>query len=158
MVGLLKIDLPAVVIPHLLVLYASQDDVRPPELVNIEVPEVAILDWYFHLMGQPAVKVVALLVGLWLSLPKRIKESVAHLLSCPHRFICQQPQGFPWAWLMRPYIGPTLLTEVAVAAPVFPAIYTGVRAVGYTPTADITLGRMGVYHGRIPYFAPYACG
>ena len=28
--GILKMDSPAVVIPHLLVLYAPQDDVRPP--------------------------------------------------------------------------------------------------------------------------------
>lgn len=144
-------DSPAVVIPHLLVLYASQNDVRPPELVNVEVPEMAILDWYFHLMGQPAVKVVALLVGLWLSLPERVKESVTHLFPCPHRFVSQQTQGFPWAGLMRPYIGPALLTEVAISASVLPSIDTGIRTIGHTPAADITAGRMGVYHARPPF-------
>ena len=119
-------DSPAVVIPHLLVLYASQNDVRPPELVNVEVPEMAILDWYFHLMGQPAVKVVALLVGFWLALPERVKNSMAHLFPCPHRFISQQPQSFPWAGLMRSHIGPARFAEVTVAAPILPAIHPGI--------------------------------
>lgn len=57
---------------------------------------------------------------------------------------------------MRPHIGPTPLTEVAVAAPVLPAIDTGIRAISDRPSADITTGRIGVYHGLPPSF-PTPC-
>lgn len=152
MVYLLKVNFPAVVIPHLLTLYASQDDVRPPELVNVKVAEVAIFHGYPHFMGQPAVKVVALLAGLWLALPDRVKEGVSHLLSCPHRLIGQQPQGLSRTRLVCPYISPAGLAEVAVPVPIFPAIYPSIRTVGHRPTTYITPGWMGVYHGRPPNF------
>ena len=124
--GILKMDSPAVVIPHLLALYAPQDDVRPPELVNVKIAEVTALHGYPHFVSQPAVKVAPLLSCFRLPLPKRIEDSVAHLLLGPHRFVGKQSQGFPWAGLMRANIGPALLTKVAVAAPVLPAIDPGI--------------------------------
>ena len=120
--GLLKIDSPTVVILHLLPLYASKDDVSPPQLVNVKVAEVAIFHGYPHFTSQPAVKVVALLVDFWFTLPEWVKKGVTHLFPRAHLFICQQPKGFPWAWLVRSYIGPTPLTEIAKAAPIFPAL------------------------------------
>ena len=156
MIVLLKMDSPAVIILHLLVLYASQDDVRSSELVNIKVSEVAILNGYLHFTCQPSIQIVPLLSGFWFPFPKAIKDNVAHLLSCPHWLVSQQTQGFPWAGLMRPHIGPACFAEVAVSAPVLPAIDTGIRAVGYTPSADITPGRMGIYHGQPP-FAGLGC-
>lgn len=150
MAVLLKMDSPAVVILHLLMLYTSQDDVRPPKLADVEVAEMAALNWYPHLVGQPAVKVVPLLSGFWFPFPKAIKDSVAHLLSCPHRLVCQQSKGFPWAGLMRSNIGPTPLTEIAIATSILPAIDTGIRAISDRPSADITTGRIGVYHGLSP--------
>lgn len=96
----------------------------PPELVNVEVSKMAVLHGYIHFMGQPAVKVITLLVGFWLALPERVKEGVTHLLPCPHWFVSEKSKRLLWAGLMRSHIGSTGLAEIAIPAPVLTPIYS----------------------------------
>ena len=84
---------------------ASENPVSLSELMDIEMPEMAVPNRYTHFTCKPAVCAAPLMAGMLLALPHRVKKRMAQLFPFPHGFVSKQAKSLLWVWYMGADIG-----------------------------------------------------
>ena len=69
------------------------------------MPKMTVRNSYAHFTGKPAVCAAPLMVGIFLTLPHRVKERVTQHFTFPHGPISQQAKSLLWVWYMGADIG-----------------------------------------------------
>ena len=116
------------------------------QLVRIEIAEMTVSGWYAHLLSQPRIHLTPVPLRMLVSLPHRIKNSMANALEIPHLGVGQYPERVTRPRLMCSNIRPARHTEIASSAAELAAVDLRIAGIDYLAAAEVTLCRMYVYH------------